>query len=368
MRLHSVLTEAWRNTISGAGRAVLIWGALLCITLPLLVAEAAATRAVIDEAITYRLSGAAIATIRAAGAIDAKSCDALGSTAGVVAAGALRTSDEAIQPAALPGSTIPTFETTPAFPALIGAAHADVRNAGALISRAVAERLRLSAGDELPLATGERLAIAGVYDWPDDGRRPGLGYAVAIPSLDRGAFDECWATSWPESEQLTALLRSSTIPDRIDPASPPALSAVNDTLGREFHGDERHLTRVTRFAPLAALLASALALTIAVRSRRHALASARHLGVRGSDLLAIVLAELVIVLAAVALPSITVAASLARGPDGAAVFDAAIRVLAGTVVGAFLGGAAAVVTARAHGHAPPRSRRRQRGNPPSNAH
>ncbi|MFK4729436.1 hypothetical protein ROT00_07105 [Agromyces mediolanus] len=349
MRLDTLLTEAWRNTISGAARAVPIWVALVFITFPLLVAEGAATRAAIDEAIAYRLSGAAITTFRAADAIDGPTCDVLGSTSGVTSAGALRAVDAAVSPLALPGSTIPTFETTPAFPALLSAANTDGRAGGAFVSRAVADRLGVSAGEDLPLASGERLAVAGIYDWPDDGRRPGLGFAVVIPTIGREPFDECWATTWPESEQLAALLRSSAIPDRIDPASPPVLSAVNDTLGSEFRGDERFPARVTRLAPLAALLAAAVTLAVAVHSRRYELAHARHLGVRRADLLAIVLAELAFVLVAVALPSILAAAFLAHGPapDRAAVFDAAIRVLAGTAVGAFTGGAGAALTTRA---------------------
>ncbi|WP_251204023.1 hypothetical protein [Agromyces mediolanus] len=347
MRLAAILSEAWRNSRSGASHGVLLWLVLSFLTIGLTTADALATRAAVEEALDYRAAGAAIATIEAVGAIDGTSCDAIASVDGVAAAGALRPAAGPLLPSATPGSSLPAYEATPAFTRLLGSSGAH----GAVLSRVAADRLGLRTGDVLTLSSGAALTIAGVYEWPEDGRRPGLGYAAVVPALANGAFDECWATTWPQSAQLVTLLRSTAMPSSAESASAPVLSTVNSTFGAEFHGGDRHLSRPTRFAPLAALVAAAFSVAIAVRSRRLALSSARHHGVRRADVMAVVGAETAWVMVPVAIAAVAAATLVgASAPaDGGAVFEAGLRVLAGTSTGAFLGAAVAAASIRANG-------------------
>ncbi len=142
----------------------------------------------------------------------------------------------------------------------------------------------------LATATGEA-KVSGVYANPDDGRRPGLGYAALVVTPDNEPFDECWLDAWPQRPELAQLLLTTVIPNNDAPDELPTIGQFNTTLGAEFDGAARFEQRLTRFAPaLSAILAASIAV-LAIRLRRIELASARHSGVRGRDLLAITLLE-----------------------------------------------------------------------------
>jgi hypothetical protein len=273
--------------------------------------------------------------VEASVAIDATTCEGIASVSGVRAGGAIRQADSPLAALALPGSTLPAFEVTPSFARLLGISKA---GEGILLSRSLAHRLGIEAGGELPLTTGTAFVL-GIFDWPDDGRRAGLGYAVLIPTATTKVFDECWAETWPETKQLPGLLRSTTIPEKLDPASPPEVGSVNESLGTRFQGGERFADRLTRFSPFLGLIAAGLITTIATRARRLEIAAALHFGVRRVDAAAMALIETVAAVAPAA--ALTLAASAFVGQhtpsDAKVMMGIGLHVAAGLTAGALVG-------------------------------
>lgn len=335
MRFRELVTEGWRNTICGASRAAVVGLALSLTGVALLVADAVSVQAAIAEAASYRQAGAAIKTVEAPDAIDAAACERISSLSGVRAGGAIRRLDSPLAALALPGSTLPASEVTPSFARLLGISEA---GEGVLVSRSVANRLGVEAGDELLLTTGTA-RVLGVFDWPDDGRRAGLGYTVLIPTVTAKVFDECWAESWPESRHLPELLRSTTIPEHLDPASPPDVGSVNESLGTRFEGGERFAARITRFSPFLGLITAGLIAMIATRARRLEIAAAQHFGVRRRDAAAIALVETVAALAPAAVVTLAAAGVVGQftPSESDAVMGIGLRVTAGLTAGSMIG-------------------------------
>jgi len=344
MRLREITTEAWRNTCSGASRTAAVCLALTVAAATLLGMDTLVARAAIDEATSYQQAGAAIKTIDAADAIDAATCEAITSVAGVRAAGAIRQLDQPLSPRALPGSTLPAYEITPSFAGLLGNA---TPGDGILLSRSAAQRLGISAGDELPLVTGTAV-VRGIYEWPDDGRRAGLGYAALIPTATTNVFDECWAEVWPETEQLQSLLRSTTITENADPSTPPVVGSINESLGVRFRGGERFADRITQYAPFGAILVAALITGFATRARRLELAAAQHFGVRRTDVLAITLTETAIALIPTWALSLAITNAIGHGAstDIGAIIGIGLHVIAGITAGALMGTTIATLAIR----------------------
>lgn len=79
------------------------------------VMDIAAGSTILDQASAYRQSGADILVLNAPDGIDAASCERLTSLTNVQAAGAIRTTDP-LTLAALPDTTTPLYQITPAWP------------------------------------------------------------------------------------------------------------------------------------------------------------------------------------------------------------------------------------------------------------
>ena len=281
MRPKALWREAWLNVRSGTTRAALFVVLVAAIGSALIVADAVVVQQLSAAATAYQNAGASTYTVAADARVDATACTALAGLPGVEAVGAIRDAPTALEPAALPSTTIPYFETTVGFGALLGAVNADT--GGVLVSDQVAQTLQLKAGDEIPLrssteSTPQKTAqVAGVYAYPDDGRVPGYGYAVlaevvaAAPTAggastgsgstgtgtagsgdDAGAaarFDECWVRMWPESASIRGQLAGVVVPGSVKD-EPPVLSKLNNRLAWGFHGRVDSLRRVnTRKCP-----------------------------------------------------------------------------------------------------------------------
>ncbi|WP_147440374.1 hypothetical protein [Mycetocola tolaasinivorans] len=133
--------------------------------------------------------------------------------------------------------------------------------------------------------------MRAVFPFPDDGRKPGLGYTVLAPVSDRGTpFDECWIEVWPQAEPVAAHLRSTLISDG-DAQTRPQLSQLNSRLGQSFPGERLFVERITEFAAPIAGLAGVVIGFAMVRMRRLELASARHSGVTPATQTLILLGE-----------------------------------------------------------------------------
>lgn len=170
--------------------------------------------------------------------------------------------------AALPSSAIPTKEVTARLTTVLRSE--PVTGTGVVISDQVAGALGLSAGSALDLVE-HTITVDGVYPYPDDGRRPGLGYGVLVTVPPAGLFD----------------------------------------------GATAYHHRLTRYAPVIAALAACGLGYVSLRVRRLEHAAALHARVRKRALVAIAALETsawitpVIVLAAA-----FTAVKIARWPTG----------------------------------------------------
>ncbi|ROP74712.1 hypothetical protein [Curtobacterium sp. PhB115] len=349
MRPTEVLREAWRDVVSGAARAAasaLVVAVLLGGVVGL---RAAALADDVRAAATWVASGAATTIQRAPGRIDGRACDALAGSEGVLASGALRRLDDGSDPAALPGSAVPTYEVTAGLPAALDVT-GRTRVPGVLASSAVADALGLAPGDPFVTVDGGT-SVAGVYAYPDDGRDPDLEYAVLAPALDDGAlFDACWVTVWPEREDTGSMLRRTlSASTGAEDEERPTLGQLNPRLGETF----------APTAPPSLLASSGVAFALglavggaAVGRRRLALASDLHVGVpRSAQLLGVLLQHLVWGSVG-AVVATTVAVVLVRGlgvDDAGPIVREAIAIASLGLVGALLGGvlAAAAIRERA---------------------
>jgi hypothetical protein len=158
---------------------------------------------------------------------------------------------------------------------------------GVVVSLEVAGQLDLAsgAGVQPTLRTTQGEAeIAGVYEYPADGRRPGFGYGMLLPVPPTEPFDECWIKAWPQSIEVRTLIRLAMLPvDEAANTEQPIVSQLNTRNGVTFNGHAEFEKRVTRFGGLAALAAGTILGFISVRIRRLEFASARHSGVTGTS-------------------------------------------------------------------------------------
>lgn len=279
MRVRSVLSEALRDVASGTAAAALLATVLAVAVGGLAVAD---VRAVVDVSRTadrYRSAGAAVSTLESAALdVDGARCEALAATTGIVAAGAARPA-EPTQAVALPGSDLTTWEVTPGLLDVLAVSGGQARGApaagGVWLSADLAATLGVEPGGTLATRAGAA-HVAGVYTWPDDGRRRDLGYAVLVPVAGAGRFDRCWAQVWPPDEGLSGLLRAVVEPTGADEAR---AGTLNSTLGEGLDAAGMLARRATRPAPAAALAVGVALGLVAVRRRRLELASALHAGV-----------------------------------------------------------------------------------------
>lgn len=345
MRPLAILTEALLNLRSGTTKGG-IFGAVLCVILVALAAvEVSTVAALQDEGRRYRASGAATIVYVADGRIDGAVCESLADVDGVRAAGAIRAAEK-VTVDRLPGSRIPAFAVSPGFGGFesLGSARP---GAGVLVSAEVAETLGSRVGDPLMMREGSTV-VGGVYDYAADGRMPGLGYAILMPTSDDRAFDQCWLEVWPQSAAVERLLpttvRSNT---GTSDSRAPQLQQLNSTLGVRFDGAERFDVRVTRFAPPAAAVVAAALAFIAAWRRRLEFAAARHSGVRGGDLAVQVVIETTFwaVLAGLWASGAT-AVIVAGAGDPAALTELAARVIVSGAAATLVGAIAAVLLAR----------------------
>lgn len=333
MRWAALADEAARNVRSGTAVTVQLMVLLGLLCAGTVLAGGLELRSLTDAAQHYRDAGAAVLILRADGRVDPAACEALGGTPGVTA-GALRRAPSDIVAAALPGSSIPTYEVSAGLAALLGESAGE----GVLVSRAVADALGTGA---LATTTGQ-LGVTGVYEYPDDGRRADLGFAILVPTVSSEPFDECWAQTWPETPALESLLRTAVLP-----GEGSELLQLNGSLGEAFDGQQRFDGRVTRWLPaVAALVGAAIALA-AGRLRRIEFASARHAGVALADLWLLVMVESLRWVAAVAAVSVPLTVALARGAppgDVPAYVQLGVGIPALIVAGGLSGATIAVLT------------------------
>lgn len=307
MRTHEVLREAWRNIHSGAAKAGWLAAALILLVTLLAVAEISTIAALDQRARNYHDAGGSVRVLKVEAGIDPQRCDALPTTNGILAAGAVRTVAP-IGITSLAGITTPTFETTLGFQAILGLELP--LDSGVLISEPLAKRWQIHAADTLETDQGP-MPVAAIFPYPeDDGRDTRLANAVLIPTLGQGTFDECWADVWPSTAAFDQLIRASQATSPGEAAA--SIATLNPTLGQVFTGAEEYQDRITRFTPAAAAAIGLAIGFVGGARRRLEYASSLHAGVSARHLTLITLVEATVWAGTSALVATAGAAFIAR--------------------------------------------------------
>lgn len=347
MRVTSILSEVLRGTSTGTSRGLLFMLAFVTLVVPLILLDLAAVRGIERSAEQFSNAGAAVLTVEAPGRVDGAACEALAELDSVRAAGALRQRTNGLQLGALPAGPVPFYDVTPGFPAVL---HAERQGGpGVVLSDLVSETLNRTVGGVLALPD-RSVPVAGVYPYPDDGRRSGLGYAALAPTSPTAEpFAECWVDVWPMSEEVASLLLLALLPpDALDDV--PRVAQLNSTLGAAFDAGAMFEARNTKHAYLVAGAAGLALGYTAILIRRLQHAAALHAGLRRSDLGAILTGEILVwITPAAGLAAATTgltASSAATAADQLALLLLGMRVLVWAVVGVGAGAAAGLLQVR----------------------
>ena len=285
--------------------------------------------------------------IRANEMVDSQRCVNLQGVGSVQAAGALRESKD-IYFAAMPSRAVSTFEATPDFWRLLSAntpGAVFLNQPGVWITDTLAQTLGVRPGEKTVLRDGQKLSIAGVFAYPDDGRNRDLGYAVVMPVAVVQDFSQCLIETWPASPEDASLLLSSLKINQSTGAGGeiPTPQQLNTSLGREFNAANSWDTLLRLAVGLSAIAGFVIGF-VWIFSRRLVLSSNLHCGLDRLTLLLISLAETSIVLIfslITWLPFGWFAAAFGAAPDTLVSFGAGLRTFlagsAGFVFGVVLG-------------------------------
>jgi hypothetical protein len=281
MRTREALREGWRDVVSGAGAAVVLAAVFAVLIGAAIGLRAAGVADDVRSAHRWVDSGAATVVVTAERRISGQACDGLTEIPSVLASGALRRVEDGVVPSSLPRTTIPTFEVSRGFPAVVRAVaegHRAVTGAGVLLSQQVSVELGVRPGATLATDDGAT-TVAGSFAHPDDGRDPELAYALLEPAVDDGvAFDACWATIWPSDTAAEAAVRRTVLPATgADGEARVTTGQLNATLGVAFESSASEIGGVS--ARILAGVVGAVLGSFAVIRRRLTIASDRHIGV-----------------------------------------------------------------------------------------
>ena len=310
MRLASILSEAMRNIGSGAARAA-VWFLAVAVAGTLIGGfEALAVIGQERDAVTRIRAAADVTTIVSpVSVIDGASCDRLvEADGGPQSAGAMREGDQ-ITPRSTPGRSIGSYEVTAGMIGLLAAAGgdgdvdslaveetaggsaADADPTGIWVSSTLAHDFGWAKGVTIETDHGD-LPVAGVFDWPNDGRDTRFAYALIVPATaDAKPFTECWAKQWPRTDAVESLLATTAIAGESTTQTLPGATMLNKSLDRGWNAAALYETRMTRMLPWAALAVGLVIGAASVHRRRLEYAGALHCGQRKSDQLLAALAE-----------------------------------------------------------------------------
>lgn len=281
MRIRELLREAGRNIRCGASRAVPLTLIAATISIVCSISDLSATAQLADKVDQYVAAGGATAIVEAPGEIDGTACDSLINTGRVSHSGALRR----VNPTgitSLTGNPLPTFEASSGWWSLMSL---DPTSSIA-ISDSTAEVIAPRLGRGNPVMVDD-VNVDDRFTWPEDGRRNTISYGL-IARGAAGRFDECWAQALDPSDDIKALLASTTTTSAFSPQQPQH-TALNPRLGRLTALDDAQ-NRPTRFSWLLAALVGAVIGFGSVRLRavEHAQLKALGLGATSHILLALV--------------------------------------------------------------------------------
>ncbi|MDR0782638.1 MAG: hypothetical protein LBE83_02640 [Propionibacteriaceae bacterium] len=239
MKVSGVLSEAARNVSTGTTKAV-TWALATTVILTLLTLADVVTIMRIERDVqTFQATAANVHKAPAPNQIDGFGCDALAGVSTIKASGAIRErSTITIDQAPLVPMT--AYDVTYGFGRVIGIDNLDVP--GVWVEAGLAQLLAVSPGATLSTKDGP-LQVAGVYDWPNDGRDIRFSYAILVPVVAAQPFDECWIQAWPIIDDNDKLLRSTQIVT--SEAYPILIAQVNRNYGVTMDANRLYSERIT---------------------------------------------------------------------------------------------------------------------------
>ena len=261
MRLHAIVREAYLNLITGANAvlSLVIVVAVLGTTLSCL--DAASVGMMYRTIEQYSASGADIRTVVAKNRIDGVSCDQLSSRADTTASGAVLEAPS-VRLLAAPDVPLMVYNVSSGFSQMV-LTHGD--NSAMVMSDELAARLGLTIGSEVWTNAGSA-RLSGTYDWPEDGRDSRLQYAVlAVVPSSITHFDECWAKMEPGHGQAYYSELLTTAVFAQSNADVAQYGQVNNLLGKDISPSRLINSRITRPAPIIALVVASLIGVFSVR-------------------------------------------------------------------------------------------------------
>ena len=194
-------------------------------------------RSIAQQVDRYIASGASTYVIEFKGGISGEACERLSSVDGVLASGALRSKNDKVTSAVLPSAGIPSLDATTG---ALGVFASSTRSDGATLtvrdydgiwlSSQAARSVHARAGDRLALRAGGKVRVAGVFQYPDDGRSTSYDY-VALSQVPAAAddFDQCLVKAWPVPDAMQSLLQSTVSSWPSDASQQPTISQLNST-------------------------------------------------------------------------------------------------------------------------------------------
>ncbi|MDC7285117.1 hypothetical protein CQR47_1158 [Bifidobacterium thermophilum] len=286
MRLRGVVDEAWRDIVSGTSHAFMLMLILAALVGGLSAADLFSIRSIAQQVDRYIASGASTYVIEFKGRISGEACERLSSVDGVLASGALRSKNDKVTSAVLPSASIPSLDATTG---ALGVFASSTRSGtvtlstrdydGIWLSSQAAQSVNASAGSKLALHAGGSVRIAGVFQYPDDGRSSNYQYvALSQVPVDANDFDQCVVKTWPVPDALQALLQSTVSSWPSDASQQPTISQLNATQGSKLDAVKAFRERQSALAPLVMLVIAFFIGFAVVRVRRLELASAMHCG------------------------------------------------------------------------------------------
>lgn len=300
MRARNAIRWAWRNFRCGHANPILVLTTTFLAFSFLGAIEILQVSSMLHTVDTYQESASNVLMVSTDRGVDGKACDRLSGVGNVQASGGIRERPSVVlrQGAEV---AIPAFDVSPGFADLVRGRHLD--GSGVLVHDQLAFELGLAAGSRLNGTEGP-VWVAGMFDWPGDGRDARLGYSILIPTSDSGPFDECWLRAWPVCADLAGLLRSSVI---VRSSSPDAVQTrqVNSSHGRVLDMSRVYQERASRFAALGAAVYGLSVGYVWARRRRVEFADGLSMGQARGSLMLQVTVELLLV----GLPSVVLCAA-----------------------------------------------------------
>lgn len=114
---------------------------------------------------------------------------------------------------------------------------------GVWVPRDVAKDFGLAVGSALRTREGTT-RVAGVFDWPNDGRDTRFAYAFIVPvSASASTFNECWVKRWPADGQMENLLYATLVAG--SGSSNAGVTQVNKGFDAHYDARASYLNRST---------------------------------------------------------------------------------------------------------------------------